>query len=96
MKVMCVFGCLKLDWSFTTCVAVGWMLPGISCLKNVVLSSLEINELCWIVWYGNVCGFEIAVKLTMCFLRNTFVGDNSRCLNIPFKIVVRVPNCAEA
>ena len=58
MKVMCVFGCLKLDWSFTTCVAVGWMLPGISCLKNVVLSSLEINELCWIVWYGNVCGLK--------------------------------------
>ena len=23
MKAMCVFGCLKLDWSFTTCVAVG-------------------------------------------------------------------------
>ena len=22
MKVMCVFGCLKLDWSFTSCVAV--------------------------------------------------------------------------
>ena len=62
----------------------------------VVLSSLEINELCWIVLYGNVCGFEIAVKLAMYFLRNTFVGDNSSCLNIPFKIVVQIPNCAEA